>query len=73
MTEEDEKRIHEPIVAEFVDVEGTMKKENVVIKRLTEGRRQLVQDVEYEVEFVGKPGQHWVLQSKHGWLGEDAR
>jgi hypothetical protein len=37
---------------------------------MTEGRRQLRKDVEYKVEFVGKPGQHWVLQSKleaAGW------
>jgi hypothetical protein len=36
----------------------------------SEGRRQLRKDVEYEVEFFGKPGQHWVLQSKleaAGW------
>ena len=44
-----------------MDAKGTMKKEKAVIKRLTEGRRQLRKDVEYEVEFVGKPGQHWVL------------
>ena len=70
VTEEDQKRMREPIVAEFVDAEGTMKKEKAVVKRLTEGRRQLRKDVEYEVEFVGKPGQHWVLQSKleaAGW------
>ncbi len=59
MTEEEEKRMREPIVAEFVDAEGTMKKEKAVIKRLTEGRCQLRKDVEYGVEFVGKPGQHW--------------
>ncbi len=40
--EEDEKRMHMPIVAEFVDAEGTMKKEKAVVKRLTEGRRQLL-------------------------------
>jgi elongation factor 3 len=56
VTEEDEKRMREPIVAEFVDAEGTMKKEKAAVKRLTEGRRQLRKDVEYEVEFVGKPG-----------------
>jgi elongation factor 3 len=70
VTEEDEKRMREPIVAEFVDAEGVMKKEKAVVKRLTEGRRQLRKDVEYEVEFIGKPGQYWVLQSKleaGGW------
>ncbi len=36
---EDEKRMREPIVAEFVDAESTMKKEKaVVIKCMTEGR-----------------------------------
>ncbi len=57
---ENEKRMREPIVAEFVDAEGTMKKEKAIIKRLTEGRCQLRKDV----EFVSKPGQHWELQSK---------
>jgi hypothetical protein len=63
---ENEKRMREPIVVEFVDAEGTMKKEKAVIKRLTEGRLRLRKDV----EFVGKPGQHWVLQWKleaAGW------
>ncbi len=70
VTEEGEKRMREPIVAEFVDAEGTMKKEKAVIKRLTEYRRQLRKNVEYEVEFVGNPGQQWGLQSKleaAGW------
>jgi len=70
VTEEDEKRMLEPIVAEFPDAEGNLKKEKAVIKRLTQGRRQLRKEVEYEVEFVGKAGQHWILQSKleaAGW------
>jgi elongation factor 3 len=70
VTEEDEKRMREPIMSEFVDAEGNMKKEKAVVKRLTEGRRQLRKEVEYEVEFVGKTGQYWVLQSKleaGGW------
>jgi elongation factor 3 len=54
VTEEDEKRMREPIVPEFVDAEGTMKKKKkkAFIKRLTEGRRQGRKDVENEVEFV---------------------
>ncbi len=32
--EEDEKRMGEPIDVEFVDAEGTMKKEKAVVKRL---------------------------------------
>ena len=70
VTDEEEKKMREPIIAEFADAEGVLKKEKAVVKRLTEGRRQLRKEVEYEVEFVGKPGQHWVLQSKleaGGW------
>jgi hypothetical protein len=38
--------MREPIAAEFVDVECTKKMDKAVIKRLTEGRRQLRKDVE---------------------------
>ena len=70
VTDEDEKNMRQPIVAEFVDDAGVLKKEKVVIKKLTEGRRQVRKEVEYEVEFIGKVGQHWVSQTKleaGGW------
>jgi len=70
VSEEEEKKMAEPIMAEFTDADGNVKREKAVIKRLTEARRQLRKDVEYEVEFVGRTGTHWVLQTKleaSGW------
>jgi len=70
LTPEEEKRLLEPIMGEFTDAEGNIKREKAVIKRLTEGRRQLRNDIEYEVEYIGKPGQHWLKVNKlmeAGW------
>jgi len=70
VSEEEEKKMAEPIMHEFTDADGNIKREKVVIKRLTEARRQLRKDVEYEVEFVGRQGSHWVLQTRleaSGW------
>eukprot|EP00121_Abeoforma_whisleri_P004416 Awhi_evm1s3992 len=43
-----------PINYSFTDAAGNSKKEKVIVKKLTEGRRQVKKEYEYEVEFVGK-------------------
>jgi len=54
ITDEEKAKMAEPFNHIFTDADGNGKKEKVQIKKLTEGRRQLKKEFEYEVEFVGK-------------------
>lgn len=72
ISEEEKKKMAEKFNFNFTDANGVVKKEQVQIKKLTEGRRQLKKEFEYEVEFVGKDSSitAWFLKEdlvKKGW------
>jgi elongation factor 3 len=70
VTEEEKAKMRVPISWTFIDDKGVSKKEKVVIKRLTEGRRQNKKEIEYEVEWMHRDDTSWLpLKTliEHGW------
>jgi len=72
ITDEERKKMESPVSYTFTDANGNSKKEKVVIKKLTEGRRQPKKEYEYEVEFkgMGPDATGWIPLEKlidYGW------
>jgi len=62
VSEEEKAKMATPINWSFTDAAGAVKKEKVVIKKLTEGRRQVKKEYEYEVSFLNKD------ESYNAWI-----